>query len=499
MTLIKKIYTFINIFLFFFANLLITTGLAIFYALSNTSEFINPKLFWSFIVVYLVISLLVFFRIRKFLKEIKALITTLNNYGTDINKTGLDFNTFKNIQDIKKCFSEIAFMMDKERLGKQIFYEIANSFNNYAGFDELVHKLLAIVSNHFKATYGYITLLQDSKLKLVTVYGIEDTKLDNVKLKLKNIAESVFLNKKPLIINNVDSTGNTNSKCITVNDDVNSLIVVPLFVGQKTIGSIILESTFKEGFNQDDLNLLTTISPEIGLAIEVAQLYNTLQIFAYTDGLTGLYNHRFFLQRFEEEFNRAARYNRKLSVLMIDLDNFKNYNDKYGHVVGDVLLKNIASLIKKEIRNSDIAARYGGEEFIIILPETDKEEAYQVSERIRETIEKFDFDVLSYEEEVEQNINEPTIDKELGTGNDNLNDNIFSSYKSFLLNWLFQFTEDKRDKLIIKVTACIGVATYPHDTTSMTDLIKKADIALYKAKKQGKNQVVLYQESYASN
>jgi len=161
---------------------------------------------------------------------------------------------------------------------------------------------------------------------------------------------------------------------------------------------------------------------------------------AITDGLTGLYNHRHFYNRLEFEINRAARANSPVSVLIFDVDNFKKYNDRYGHPKGDEVLRKCAAAIRESVRSVDIAARYGGEEFAVILAETDKEGAIVVAENIRRAIEELRF-------------------------------------------------SDEEGDTTHNVTVSIGVSSYPADTKEVNDLVKKADDALYTAKMEGKNRV----------
>ncbi|OGT03900.1 MAG: hypothetical protein A3F73_02040 [Gallionellales bacterium RIFCSPLOWO2_12_FULL_59_22] len=161
---------------------------------------------------------------------------------------------------------------------------------------------------------------------------------------------------------------------------------------------------------------------------------------AITDGLTGLYNHRHFYNRLEFEINRAARANSPVSVLIIDADNFKQYNDRYGHPAGDDVLRKCAAAICENVRSMDIAARYGGEEFAVILTETDQKGAMVVAENIRRAIEEQRF-------------------------------------------------PDEEGDTTHNVTVSIGVSSYPADTKKMNELIKLADDALYTAKRDGKNRV----------
>ncbi|MBN1153927.1 diguanylate cyclase [candidate division KSB1 bacterium] len=163
---------------------------------------------------------------------------------------------------------------------------------------------------------------------------------------------------------------------------------------------------------------------------------------AITDGLTDLYNYRYFNEQLYRELTRAKRHNLSVSVIMLDIDFFKNFNDTHGHPAGDKVLKTIAKLLYTNIRKIDIAARYGGEEFAIVLVETNKESASIVANKIKKIVEDYPF--------------------------------------------LHQETQPNG-----KLTISAGVATFPDDTDDPDALIKIADNRLYKAKEQGRNRVVL--------
>ena len=163
---------------------------------------------------------------------------------------------------------------------------------------------------------------------------------------------------------------------------------------------------------------------------------------AITDGLTGLYNYRYFKEQLSQEVIRAKRHNANISIAMIDIDFFKNYNDTHGHPAGDLVLKKIADLLHNNIRKIDVAARYGGEEFSLVLVETDKQAASFVANKIKNLIEEQKFD---YEE-----------------------------------------TQPNG-----KLTISMGIATFPDDAITPDELVNKADQRLYRAKKAGRNRVVL--------
>jgi diguanylate cyclase (GGDEF)-like protein len=186
---------------------------------------------------------------------------------------------------------------------------------------------------------------------------------------------------------------------------------------------------------------VSNLASEAGLALEVVSLYDSMKIMAVTDGLTGLYNHREFYQSLRRELERARRYRHTLSLLMIDVDDFKRFNDRFGHPAGDFALRNISELLRKCARTTDIIARYGGEEFAVILPESTPGGALMVAERIKSEVAEHNFI---------QNTSVP-----------------------------------------VHLTVSIGIYSSEKGEVSEDQMVSLADEAAYAAKKSGKNQVVV--------
>jgi len=214
-----------------------------------------------------------------------------------------------------------------------------------------------------------------------------------------------------------------------------SEMAVPLLYKNECVGVVYVGEQKSHKFNKEDLNLLTTIANQAAFSITNAQLYEQTLNMAVTDGLTGLFTHRTFQEKLTEEVENARNFKSKISMVMVDTDHFKEYNDTYGHPDGDVLLKEICKLLQSYVRDTDIVCRYGGDEFSLILSGAGKESAIKTAERIREAI---------------------------------------------------QLRLNTRE---VKITASIGVASFPDDATNKKDLIAKADESLYKAKRGGRNMV----------
>lgn len=238
---------------------------------------------------------------------------------------------------------------------------------------------------------------------------------------------------------------------ILIKTGIRAILVIPIVLYDPEVGSLILRAVRKkEGFTPKEISFFEIVTNAAANALERAQLFESVQQankalekLAVTDGLTELYNHRYFRERLEEEILRASRYKLPLSCALFDIDDFKKCNDVYGHLFGDFVLKEIARRIQQTIRRTDIPARYGGEEFIIIMPQTDIHGAFAQAERIRKAIEDKSFSFM---------------------GKD------------------------------VKITISGGIAEMTHDDVlTVEDMIRTADIGLYEAKRTGKNRIVAVQ------
>jgi diguanylate cyclase (GGDEF)-like protein len=229
------------------------------------------------------------------------------------------------------------------------------------------------------------------------------------------------------------------------------IIIVMAFLIYTVLGNLIPQYWEMIGLKQLNRAVLTLGGILILLiCLSGLALSEKLSTIVIREELTGLYNRSYIRQRLQEEFYRSRRYTHPLSLLMIDVDGFKAINDKYGHAIGDHVLKSFANLIKQEIRQSDIPARYGGEEFLIIMPETSSEAAFYAAERLRQKVSSFRFKVGSLKDET------------------------------------------------IQFTISIGVCSFPQCGRNPKELISLADVAMYQAKNEGKNKVAIYRVEISS-
>lgn len=223
----------------------------------------------------------------------------------------------------------------------------------------------------------------------------------------------------------------------------NSLpIRIPLQADSGLVGEIRLagrkgSSALDEAEKQMD----SILANQFALALERLKLYKNLEEQSIKDGLTGVYNARYFFEAMGKEIQRARRYRRALSLLIIDVDNFKEVNDCYGHLAGDAVIKGVAMFLKGAARQTDVAARYGGDEFAVLMPDTDKKQALNLADRLLDKVRNHSFEVYA-------------------------------------------------DR--IGVTLSAGAADYNEEDTDESDLVKRADQALYRAKAEGKDRVCWY-------
>ncbi len=251
--------------------------------------------------------------------------------------------------------------------------------------EKVFKEAVKILKNFIKCDGCAIILFGRKKAVVVSEIGF----FKNLKMKefSKDMPAIKYIIKtgKSVFTNNIK-----NSKfksCIPEGCRMNSLMCVPLKINGKIKGMIHLDS-LENKFSKDDLNLVKLLSSELSRIIEKSIIYTKMKKLSSTDHLTGCFSRRVLYTDLKKEIIRSERYNKVFSIIMIDVDNFKKYNDKFGHQKGDALLKKVVSKIKKNLRKIDTIYRFGGDEFVILLPETDKEGAKKVTKKIKEEIER---------------------------------------------------------------------------------------------------------------
>lgn len=330
-----------------------------------------------------------------------------------------------------------------------ILYNISQAVNFIDDLKRLLRVILNKALDTIEAEKGSLMLYNfaENVLQTKVVYGLADK---NVETEINNgliecskirvgegIAGTVFVEKKSIISN----LGQNDPRFIdnggTLN--VSSLLCVPLIAKGEPIGVINITNKLNgKLFNKQDLEFIEALANQAAIAIDNAKLYEL----ATKDGLTKLYIYRHFYTLLENEIKRSSRYSHEMTLLMMDIDNFKAVNDTYGHPVGDQVLREIANCISQTVRKIDITSRYGGEEFTVILPETNINDAKIIAERIRKNINSIKITV--------------------------------------------------KDDMVIQPSVSIGMSEYPSCALDEQTLIELADVALYNAKNNGKNCICEY-------
>ncbi|MGD0884416.1 MAG: diguanylate cyclase [Thermodesulfovibrionales bacterium] len=348
---------------------------------------------------------------------------------------------------------QLVSRLEKERTDLRLVTELTYLVSSTLDPQEILYLVVKKISEVIPITRCSIIRADGVNRYAHVVSTFEDPKLKNIRLDLSKYPEikRALVRKEPVVISDVT----TDPLMERVRDilfplGICSIVVIPIIFHEEVIGTLFLRtSRTRSAFTEYEINLCHVIANVSANALYNAFLFEKmedekarLEKLAITDFLTGVYNIRYFYHRLTEEFSRSVRYNLPLTCLMIDIDHFKDINDKYGHRTGDIVLRDFAHFLKKQTRKSDVLARYGGEEFIMLLAQTTESGGAAKAEAMRAFVAGFQFRAL-------KGAKGPTIS--------------------------------------------IGIASYPSPLIKdKEDLITFADDALYKAKTTGRNQVVVY-------
>ena len=300
---------------------------------------------------------------------------------------------------------------------------------------ELLEKVCKVISQAFRVDHFSILMKEEERMVVRASCG-RMTPVMNIGDALPSgagLCARAFLTSKTVLENNVANViGYVEGLKETVSE-----MCVPLMAFGETLGVLALDSSGAEAFLPEDVHTLEAVADMCATAIQNAHYFERVRQMAYLDGLTGIFNRRFFEMRIGEEVERASRYNLTLAVIMIDIDHFKRINDEFGHLLGDEVLKQISRIFSEHLRKPDVLCRFGGEEFAVLLPETTGERALSVAEKLRQMVSAFPF---------------PGIPR--------------------------------------PVTFSAGIADLPRHGRSRDELVQAADAALYAAKQAGRNRVL---------
>ncbi len=267
------------------------------------------------------------------------------------------------------------------------------------------------------------------------------SKMSRWTLRTGGLTSTILNHEEPLVITDVLQYPQFDNP-IMLQEGIRSVMATPLIVNGKIIGILYVNDFVVREFTSREISLFSLLGGMAANIIEKAQLLENAMRISITDDLTGLYNHRYFSQRLLSEIKRADRYGLTFTLLMIDIDNFKRYNDTHGHPKGNAVLRQLGEILRNQCREVDVVARYGGEEFSVIMPETSSEKVVETVNIIREKVATFPFE-----------------GRETQPGG--------------------------------CITISVGISSYRGDGQDAHALIEHADAALYKAKQMGKNQVIV--------
>ena len=336
--------------------------------------------------------------------------------------------------------SQAVVQADQRARELKMLAEVARALAAQLSLRTLYQTVCEEVRRVIEAPAFYIALRAEDGSTMHLEYFIEGSNvIDPGDQPIKSsIAERVMNSNRTIVINTLEEVNAQPHGVIRTGDEnkVRSLAMAPLRLGNRCIGVMSAQSYRDNAYDDSSVRLLTAIAEQLAVAVQNAQLYDQAESRADRDPLTGVYHHRYLKTRLEEELRRSRSNGQPVAVVMMDLDNFKNVNDTYGHLVGDDALKMVTSVVQSAVRSSDVVGRYGGDEFMVILPETTREKTETIIERVTAELEERDLRLA--------------------------------------------------DGSSIPVKCSIGYALFPQDAESPADLIAKADAALYQSKRMGR-------------
>lgn len=309
--------------------------------------------------------------------------------------------------------------------------------------DTLLDRILHSARDLVKVPAGSIALIDDVRktMTLHASHGLSDsfTARDSWQVEEGGLTSKILEQQDLFIVEDTSCALFFNNP-LAINEGIRAIIAIPLKVQDSTVGILYLNDFTPRKFEKSVYEQLSIFASFAALSIDNARLHEKTLRLASTDGLTGLFNHRQFKRALFQEVVRTQRYDTDLSMIMFDIDDFKQFNDRYGHPCGDRILIRVAELLRDIFREVDLVFRYGGEEFVVLMPQSRPEDALVAAERARDAIACMR--IACHE-----------VDHPLG------------------------------------VTVSAGVASLPHDADSEEGLLRVADQLMYQAKHQGKNQV----------
>jgi len=364
------------------------------------------------------------------------------------------FTLKKQLNDLTKKLDEKdrALQVAERAVRRKVYdlhnlVEASNEIYSILNFRQLINSALLTIIGQLGIQSSFAIMYDASKHVFNKNFqkGIQESEVQALKFSIESEISRFFIkHPAPRYVEEIKG-GRTIQAFVAKLKKLNIKVIAPILYSERLHGVIgVGEKLYGSKFEQTDFELFHVLVNIISISIENAIHYEEVKNLSLTDAMTNLHNYRYFSIRLKEELNRARRNKGKVSLLILDIDHFKNYNDTLGHQTGDEALRTLGRVLKSTVRDEDVVSRYGGEEFCIILPGISKDGISVLGERVRKIIELHKF----YKETVQPGG---------------------------------------------RITVSLGGATYPDDAKNPDDLIQRADQALYKAKNHGRNQLVNYE------
>ncbi|MDD5561451.1 MAG: diguanylate cyclase [Candidatus Omnitrophica bacterium] len=397
--------------------------------------FFHQKISLSAFLIFIPANTFILFYLLRFFSDKDALaLTQAENIKEQINVINVE------IEKVRDFSLSLKFKITRYDNLKKVIEDLTRSLRLEVVVKVLSSTVYSLISNSSGIVLFY--LLDNHSQKLNLIHSIKEDNQTAIRSKEGDIFDYwVLRHSRELIIEDLKNDFRFDLDAIRSREmrPVLSLISSPLISHHSLLGLLRLERDKSGSFNQDDLRFLSLVSGLGAVALENSLLFQKTQDLAIHDDLTGLYTRQYFIGRLKDEAKRCQRLDQRLALMMIDIDFFKQYNDKFGHTAGDIVLKKVSFLLKGGLSElNPLLCRFGGEEFLVMLPGIDKKKANAVAEELRQKIEK--------------------------------------------------------EKILLRrqntsITVSIGLACFPLDTKDDDELIQQADKAMYDAKRKGRNRV----------
>lgn len=340
--------------------------------------------------------------------------------------------------------SEIGSRLNLKLLELYCLYQITAILSEKMDIEATTKVAKRIFQTTFPLDHYALFLIDEHGQELIAKnwYGLRRMSQSKTRYALnEGVFGAALQARKYIYIENLSQARKEFSVYPQLNGRKGSFLCLPLLsdTTDEPLGTINLYRKEVKGFTAQERRLFEKLSQQVARVLDKVLLYHQTRELSVTDDLTKISNRRYFNQRYEREIQRCQRYNRALSVIMIDIDHFKNFNDAHGHLKGDVVLRKVAQILERNLRKADLIARFGGEEFIVMLPEIDQAHAQKVAEKLRTAIESYPF-------------------------------------------------QNGHTQPLGKITISLGLASYPEDALQAGTLLEAADSMLYLAKSMGRNQ-----------